>query len=169
MAIPLFARDFYFTRNGEISFSSLTPIYEIKAENNQVTCVLDIGTGEVSFRIPILGFNFKNGLMQEHFNENYMESDLYPNATFKGKINDWNEVVLTKKYQSISLDGIMTIHGVDKEISEQGNIKLNADNIIGDAIFQIMIVDYGIDIPKIVREKIAKIVDVNVQLTLKKR
>ena len=167
--IPLYAREIYFTRNGAVSFFSSTPIYDIKAENNQVTCVFDRDNGEVSFRIPILGFNFPNGLMQEHFNENYMESDRYPNATFKGKVNDWSNLVLTNSYQSINLEGVMTIHGVSKKISEQGKIKFKQDKIAGDANFEIMVADYGIEIPKIVREKIAKIVNVNVQLQLKKK
>ena len=77
MLTPLIARDIYFTRSGNVSFFSSTPIEDIKAINDQMTCVLDMETGDVSFRIPILGFNFPNGLMQEHFNENYMESDIY--------------------------------------------------------------------------------------------
>ena len=78
----------YFTRSGEVSFFSSTPIEDIKAVNNQVTCVLDVESGKTSFRIPIRGFVFPNALMQEHFNENYMESEIYPNASFNGSIED---------------------------------------------------------------------------------
>ena len=166
---PLFARNIFFTRSGKVSFFSSTPIEDIKAENDQVTCILDLDRGEVSFRIPILGFSFRNGLMQEHFNENYMESDLYPNASFKGKINDWYEIDLTDKARSVVLEGTMTIHGVSKFISEKGNIYIENGNVSGDANFQIKVADYDIKIPKILRENIAKVVDVNIQLVLKKK
>ena len=89
---PLIAKDIFYTRSGQVSFFSSTPIEDIKALNEQTTCVLNMETGDVSFRIPILGFNFKNGLMQEHFNENYLESDIYPDAGFKGVINNWDQV-----------------------------------------------------------------------------
>ncbi|MFL3015423.1 MAG: YceI family protein [Candidatus Neomarinimicrobiota bacterium] len=166
---PLIARDIYFTRSGNVSFFSSTPIEDIKAINDQMTCVLDIETGEVSFRIPILGFNFPNGLMQEHFNENYMESDIYPNASFKGRVQDWGEINLTEESQDITIDGIMKIHGVSKKISEKGIISFLKGNVVGNAKFQIMVADYGIEIPKLVREKIAKIVNVNIELVLKKK
>ena len=167
--IPLIGRDIYFTRSGEVSFFSSTPIYDIQAVNNQMTCVLDMSTGNVSFRIPILGFNFPNGLMQEHFNENYMESDIYPNATFKGKIDEWDELKLSDRPQEVTLSGTMTIHGVSNTISEKGTISKKNKDVIGESKFQIKVADYNIQIPKLVREKIAKIVDVDTQLTLKKK
>ena len=167
--VPLFGRDIYFTRSGEVSFFSSTPIYDISAVNNQMTCVLDLETGSVSFRIPILGFDFPNGLMQEHFNENYMESDIFPNANFKGKINEWDKLKLSDRPQEVTLSGIMTIHGVSNEVSEKGTISLKNDDVIGQSKFQIKVADYNIQIPKLVREKIAKIVSVDTQLTLKKK
>ena len=166
---PLFGRDIYFTRSGEVSFFSSTPIYDISAVNNQMTCVLDIETGSVSFRIPILGFNFPNGLMQEHFNENYMESDTYPNASFKGKINGWNELKLSDKPQEVLLNGTMTIHGVSKVVSEKGIIFMKNNDVIGSSDFLITVADYNIQIPKLVRDKIAKTVSVDTKLILKKK
>jgi len=167
--LPLIGRDIYFTRSGEVSFFSSTPIYDIQAVNNQMTCVLDMSTGNVSFRIPILGFNFPNGLMQEHFNENYMESDIYPNASFKGKINEWSELKLSEKPQEVILNGTMTIHGVSNTVSEKGIIFKKNKDVIGKSKFQIKVADYNIEIPKLVREKIAKVVDVDTQLTLQKK
>jgi hypothetical protein len=167
--VPLVAKEIYFTRSGNVSFFSSTPIEDIKADNDQMTCVMNLETGEVSFRIPILGFNFKNGLMQEHFNENYMESDIYPNASFKGKINDWGNIDLNETHQSVRLDGTMTIHGVSKKISEKGMISLINDNVHGSSKFQIMVADYDIEIPKLLRENIAKVIDVDTELVLKKK
>ena len=167
--IPLFGRDIYFTRSGEVSFFSSTPIYDISAVNNQMTCVLDLETGSVSFRIPILGFNFPNGLMQEHFNENYMESDIYPNASFKGKINDWNKLKLSENPQEVILNGTMTIHGVSKQILEKGKISMKNNDVIGSSNFLITVADYNVKIPKLVRDKIAKTVSVDTKLILKKK
>jgi hypothetical protein len=167
--VPLVARDIYFTRSGKVSFFSSTPIEDIKANNDQTTCVLDLETGDVSFRIPILGFNFPNSLMQEHFNENYMESDIYPNASFKGGIKNWHEIVLTETSKEVTIEGTMKIHGVSKEISEKGRISLSKGNVIGDSNFQIMVADYDIEIPRLVRENIAKIINVDIELVLKKK
>ena len=134
-----------------------------------MTCVLDIESGSVSFRIPILGFNFPNGLMQEHFNENYMESEIYPNASFKGKINRWNELKLSDKPQEVLLNGTMTIHGVSKVVSEKGIISMKNNDVIGSSDFLITVADYNIQIPKLVRDKIAKTVSVDTKLILKKK
>ena len=166
---PLIAKNIFYTRSGQVSFFSSTPIEDIKALNEQTTCVLNMETGDVSFRIPILGFNFKNGLMQEHFNENYLESDIYPDAGFKGAINNWDQIAITEEPQLISIEGIMTIHGVSKKIKEIGKISFKNDKVSGKANFKISIADYGIKIPKIVRENIAEVVDVNINLSLKKK
>ena len=169
LMVPLFGEDIYFTRSGSVSFFSSTPIEDIRAINEQTTCVLDLETGDVSFRIPIRGFIFKNGLMQEHFNENYLESDTYPNASFTGSIEGWKDITLSETLQPVSLKGTMTIHGVSKEIAESGNILMKEDRVIGAATFKINVADYKIEIPKILRENIAKVVDVSVDISLKKK
>jgi len=107
--------------------------------------VLDKENGSVAFQVPILGFIFENALMQEHFNENYL------------------------KDQEVNLTGEMTIHGVTNEFSEKGFISIKNNKIDGTTQFKIIVADYGIEIPKIVRNNIAKIVDVNVKLSLKKK
>ena len=168
LTVPLFGDDIYFTRSGTISFFSSTPIEDIKAINEQTTCVLDLETGDLSFRIPIRGFIFKNGMMQEHFNENYLESDMYPNASFTGSIEGWKDITLTEKLQPVSLKGTMTIHGISKDIAESGNILMKENRVIGAATFKITAADYKIEIPKIIRDNIARVVDVTVELSLKK-
>ena len=151
---PLFAKDIYFTRSGIISFFSSAPLEDIEAVNKQVTCVLDMGTGEVAFRVPIPGFTFKNGLMQEHFNENYMESEKYPKAAFKGNIDAWDSINLSIEPQQVTLTGMIS--------KTDGQVR-------GSAKFNIIVADYEIKIPKILRDNIAKIVDVTVKLNLKKK
>ena len=130
---------------------------------------VDLETRDLSFRIPIRGFIFKNGLMQEHFNENYLESDTYPNASFTGSIEGWKDITLTEKLQPVSLKGTMTIHGVSKDIAESGNILMKENRVIGAATFKITVADYKVEIPKIIRDNIAKVVDVTVDLSLKKK
>ena len=169
LMVPLFGEDIYFTRSGTISFFSSTPIEDIKAINEQSTCVLDLETGDVSFRIPIRGFIFKNALMQAHIKENYLQSDTDPNASFTGSIEGWKDITLTEKLQPVSLKGTMTIHGVSKDIAESGNILMKENRVIGAATFKITVADYKIEIPKIVRDNIAKVVDVTVDLSLKKK
>ena len=166
---PLIAKDIYFTRSGTISFYSSAILEDIEAINDQVTCVLDLETGEVAFRVPIRGFTFKNALMQEHFNENYLESEKFPNAAFKGKIDGLDSIKLSNDPQEVTLTGTMTIHGISLEIREKGTIILSDGMIRGDAQFHIEVADYGIVVPKIVRNNIAKSVDITVSLKLKKK
>ena len=167
--IPISAKDIYFTRSGDVSFFSWTPIEDIKAKNNQVTCVLDMETGETSFRIPIRGFVFKNGLMQEHFNENYLESEKYPNAIFNGKIEGWKDFLITSKPQKVIIAGEMTIHGVTNSIKEPGLIYLDKQKVNGEATFKIMLVDYDVKIPRILIKNIAESVEIKMNLELNKK
>ena len=166
---PLIAKDIFYTRSGQVSFFSSTPIEDIKAINQSVGSILDIKTGDFVFEVLMKSFQFENALMQEHFNENYLESDIYPDAGFKGVINNWDQVTLNEEPQLISIEGVMTIHGVSKQIKETGKISFKNEKVNGTAMFRIIVADYDIQIPKIVRENIAKVVDVNVRLSLKKK
>lgn len=166
---PLSAKEIYFTRTGNISFFSTAILEDIKAINSQVTCVMDLESGMVSFRVFIPGFIFENALMQEHFNENYLESETFPTANFNGKIDEWETLQLSEIEQEITLSGKMTIHGVSMDISEKGHIFMKNGLILGKTIFKIKVADYGIEIPKIVRDNIAKQVDITVDLKLKKK
>ncbi len=164
-----YGNELYITRDGNIDFFSSTPIEDIKAINGQVSCVLNKSTGEFAFQVPIKGFVFKNALMQEHFNENYLESDLYPKSVFKGKIIDWKKIDLSNKAVDVFIDGELTIHGVKKKIKESGKIWNENDKIRGTCSFDIVIADYDIDIPRIVRGNIAKIIKINIDVNLKKK
>ena len=164
-----FGKELFITREGSIDFFSTTPIEDIKAVNNQVSCVLNKTTGDFAFQVPIKGFAFKNALMQEHFNENYLESDLYPKSVFKGKIIDWNKIDLSSDPVNVTIEGKLTIHGVKKKIKESGRIWYSEDKINGECKFDISVADYNIKIPRIVRENIAKIIEVSVGVSLKKK
>ena len=165
----IFAKDLYITRSGNIDFFSSTPIEDIKAINNQVSSVLDKDNGQFAFQVPIKAFTFKNALMQEHFNESYLESDVYPKAIFKGKVLDWGNIELSKDSSDIFIEGDLTMHGVTNQIKQSGKIWISSDLINGQCFFDIKLVDYKVKVPKIVRENIAEIIRVNVKVTLSKK
>ena len=166
---PLLARDLYITRSGAVSFYSHAPMEDIVAVNKQASCMLDLETGSLAFQVPIRGFVFANALMQEHFNENYMESHQFPSATFKGNIEHWLEMDLGPDPQDVSVMGTLTLHGVSRKISESVTIASIGERLNGLARFEVAPADYGIQIPKIVRNNIAHIIEVTVNVKLQKK
>ena len=155
----------YMTKNGYIGFYSHTPMEDIKADNNQVASVLDTGTGEIVFQVLIKSFHFDKALMEEHFNENYMESEKYPKSTFKGKIVNLSSVNFTKegKYE-VTVEGDLNIHNVTNKVSVKGTIEVISGGINANSKFNIAPEDYAINIPGVVREKISKNLEVTVAL-----
>jgi hypothetical protein len=157
----------YMSRNAYVGFYSHTPIEDIKADNNQVAAILDAATGEFVFQLLVKSFSFDKALMQEHFNENYMESEIHPKSTFKGKVVNFSEVNFSKpgKYP-VQVEGELMIHGVSKHINTSGTFDIGSDNVKADAVFEIKPEDYNISIPKLVREKIAEKIQVTVSATM---
>jgi|SRR6056300_655320 len=137
----------YKTNNGEISFVSKTDFKEFKAVNNNVSAAASF-FGKVQFRVPINSFIFKSALMQEHFQENYMESSTYPNASFKGSIIEPEKFKLTSQNQEVKVKGVLNIHGVDHEEMVDGTIQETKDGVVLKANFSIQLDDYNIKIPK---------------------
>ena len=164
-----YGKDIFLTRQGVVEFFSSTPIEDIKAYNNQVSCVLDYETGTFAFQVPIKGFMFKNALMQEHFNENYLESDIYPKSIFKGNIKDWDSISINDSTLNIRLVGELTIHGVTKKIEQSGAIWRENGNLIGKCKFIVSLEDYDVKIPKIVRQNIAELIEISVNVNLSKK
>jgi len=159
----LSAQTKYFTRNGTVTFFSSAPMEDITAENYNATAVLDTETGAVEFSVLMKSFNFKKALMQEHFNENYVESDKFPKSTFKAKIVNIDEIDLTKdgSYPA-EVEGEMTIHGVTQNITPEGTIVVKDGAVNLESKFIVKPEDYEIEIPDVVREKIAKEIEVTV-------
>lgn len=155
----------HMTRNGYISFFSSTPVEDIEAVNNQVASVLDAETGELVFQVLMRSFRFEKKLMEEHFNENYVESEKFPKSSFKGNITDFDAVDLQKdgKYE-VTVEGELTIHGVTRNIKETGFLKVENGVISANSVFIIKPEDYEIEIPGVVREKIAKEIEVRVDM-----
>ena len=147
----------YMTKNGYIGFFSHTPMEDIKGDNNQVAGVLDILTGDMVFQALIKSFHFERALMEEHFNENYMESDKFPKSSFKGKITNLSSVNFSKSgIYDVTVDGELTIHDAIKKISTKGTIEVVTGGINANCKFNISPEDYKIKIPGVVREKISK-------------
>ncbi len=155
----------YMTKDGFISFFSHTPLEDIKAENNQVASVVDISSGEIVFQVLIKSFHFERALMEEHFNENYMESVKFPKSTFKGKIVNLPEADLKKNgTHEVLVEGDLTIRDITRKVSVKGTLEVLQGGINAEAKFNIAPEDYNIKIPGVVREKIAKSFEVTVKL-----
>ena len=153
----------YIANNGEITFFSYAPIEDIKAVNKKVSAAFDISNNDIVFQLYIRDFNFRKKLMQTHFNENYLESDIFPKANFIGKVFALEE-------DSAIVRGLLTIHGITKEIEANGIFIQNNNTIKISSEFKIKLEDYNVEIPTIVMYKIAEeiLVDVEIELNSKR-
>ena len=150
---------------GEVSFYSHAPIEDISAENKQPASVINLSSHEIAVIIPIRNFRFEKELMQQHFNEKYMESEKYPMASFKGVIEN---IDLTKDGEyEVSATGVMSIHGVEKEVTLTGTLKRVGNMITITSKFKVALKDYNITIPKLLFENIAEIIEVTMSLEYK--
>ena len=157
----------YITKNGYIKFYSETSVETIEAHNRQVNSALDIATGNFVFKVLIKSFEFEKALMQEHFNENYMESDKFPDATFSGKIINLSGIDFTKdgKYDA-EVEGDLKIHGETKKVKEKGTFEVSGGKINGKSVFMVHLADYKIKIPNTVVNNIAEDIQVTVDVNL---
>ena len=161
------AQEKFFTKSGKIVFSSKAPLENIEAHHKSVTCVLDAKTGALQFAVLMKGFEFEKALMQEHFNENYIESHKYPKADFKGQIVNSGDINFTKDgtYKA-NVKGKLTIHGETKEIEADGTVVVDGGKIKLGSVFMILLSDYKISIPATVRDNISKTVQITISCSL---
>ncbi len=144
------------TRQGQVSFFSYTSVENIEATNNQVFSIMDQKSGEIAVQMLLRAFVFKKALMQEHFNESYVESDLYPKLVFSGNMLDVGDeptIVRTVK-------GIMDFHGVQKEIEIKTKVESSSKGVILHGEFEVGVADFNINIPPLLRPNIAKAIQV---------
>lgn len=153
----------YFTRNGYIGFFSKTPLENIKAENRQVYAVIDPAKKTLAFTLLLKSFLFDKQLMQEHFNENYVESEKYPKSSFTGTINGALDVTKPGSYP-VTVKGQLTLHGVTKPVEVPAVLEVQPGKLTGKADFKITPGDYNISIPALVKEKIESQIAVHVQV-----
>ena len=167
MTLAALSQDKYFTKTGKIEFYSKAPMEDIEAKNKTVAAVLDAKTGALQFSVLMKSFEFEKALMQEHFNENYVESDKYPKADFKGTIANNGSVNYTKDgTYNVTVKGKLTIHGVTKNIETPGTIKVAGGKIDAASTFNILVSDYNISIPSVVKDKISNSIQITVDTKL---
>lgn len=156
------------TKTGAIHFEASVPSFEeVAALNKSTTVVLNTETGEIAALALIKGFRFKIALMEEHFNENYMESNKYPKATFKGKVYGLDVNNLTENNKDYSIKGVLEIHGKSKEITIPAKIKKTNEGIAIASNFSVNSDDFDIQIPKVVSKKVSKKVNIDLDFVLK--
>jgi len=155
------AQNRFFTKDAKINFNSSTPLEDIIAESNQATTFIDIEKNEVAFSVLTTSFKFRRALMEEHFNENYMESSKFPKAKFTGKIVspiDWK----SEKAVVVDVKGELTMHGATKEVTFKATITPGKSKVIAIAELKVTPEDFKISIPSAVRDKIAKEVTIKI-------
>ncbi len=160
---------YFTTSTGVVTFFSKTPVEDISAIHKTASSVINTTNNQIVVQMTMKQFTFPNALMQEHFNENYMESEKYPMATFSGKINEKIDFTKSGTYP-VTATGKMKIHGVEQDKNFSGTLIITGDKMNLKTEFEIALVDYKIDVPKIVFAKIAEKIQVkiNFDYTLKK-
>ena len=155
-----------FTKTGHIWFYSEAPLETIEAHNYQSTGILNTATGEMVFKVTMTAFQFKKALMQEHFNEKYVESDRFPESIFKGKIMNLDKVNFAKDgAYSVVVEGSLTIHNVTNSVKAPGTINVKSGKIYATSLFTVAVADYNIAIPAAVKDNIAKTIDIHVDIS----
>jgi hypothetical protein len=157
-------QDVYACKNAKINLFSSAPIEDIKAVSSSGVSVYNSGTGELEFSVAIRSFQFDKSLMQDHFNSEYMESDKYPRATFKGKITEHLDVTKDGSYP-INVTGDLTVHGVTKPRTIAGSLTVKGGVVTMASEFMVKCADHHIDIPQIMFHNIAENIKMNVSAT----
>ncbi len=159
-----FAGSVYKSDKCKISFFSSAPLEDIEADNSKGVSAVNFENNKVFFKVPIKDFIFDNSLMQEHFNENYMESDKFPYAKFSGILNDKIDPNKIGSQQT-TVSGELEIHGVKKKYTTTVYFtKAKGGKLKAKAKFDVRLEDHNIDIPKVVTKKIAEKVQVSLEV-----
>lgn len=160
----------YIDKKGSITFEASEELFEpVKATNASVTVILNTETNDIASLALMKGFRFKNSLMEEHFNENYIESETYPKAKFKGKLLDFNFSNITESVSEVNVNGKIEIREKEKEINTTLKINKVDDSIIISGQFKVTPADFNIEIPSVVKNKIAKEIIVSLEFKLIKK
>jgi polyisoprenoid-binding protein YceI len=164
------AQNKFFTKKGKITFDATTPTSpeKIRGKNENVVCVIDLSSGAMEFMLSMTAFDFEKALMGEHFNENYVESEKYPKANFKGSITDIKSVSLSKDgNQAVTVKGNLTLHGVTREVQAPGILTIQNHTLTGaKSELLISLSDFKIEVPSLVSDKLAKEAKVKVEVNL---
>jgi len=157
----------FYTKSGKISFFSTTSVENISAVNKAVVCLLDSKTGDLQFAALMKGFEFRKAKMQEDFNGSYIESGKFPKSEFKGQITNNSTVnYTTNGTYKVNVKGKLTIHGVTKDVETSGTIMVKDGKLLVNSVFNILIADYNITVPKMYLDNISKSIKITVDCTL---
>lgn len=169
MSTLVLAQEKYLTKTGHLAFEASVPSFEeVAASNESVTAIINLENGEFAALALVKAFRFKNALMEEHFNENYAESDTYPKATFRGKIEGIDSI--GEAETELAINGSLTFHGVTKALDNISiTVKRNGDTIELSGEFKVLVSDFNIKIPKIVQNKLSNEVLVDFSFGLLKK
>lgn len=159
----------YTTKTGSIKFEASVPSFEeVAGENKTASAVVVAETGDIAVLALMKGFRFKVALMEEHFNENYVESDKFPKATFKGKIEGFDISKVSAEAKTFTLSGDLTLHGKTKHITDVAKISKQGNNLVITGDFDVKPEDFAIEIPALVSKKVADKIKVAYNLQLVK-
>ena len=159
----------YMTQTGTVRFFSKAPLENIEAVNNQVSSVLDMDNGEIVFRMLMKAFVFEKALMQEHFNDKYVESHKFPRASFRGRIINFEKIQVSEKPVNVKIKGTLTIKDISKEIEASGTLqRLQGGKIEGKSEFTIDLKDFRIRVPSAVRNNISDNILITVKMDYEK-
>lgn len=157
----------YMDRAGEVSFFSKAPLENIEAHTDQALCILDASSGEVAASMLMKTFRFEKALMQEHFNEKYVESDKYPKATFTGKITNLSEINFNENgTYNARVQGEITIHGVTRPLEAPVEFVVSENAVAATSTFPLRVKDFKITIPTLVVRNIAEVIDITLSFNL---
>ena len=159
------AQNVFTTNAGTISFFSEAPLENIDATSKKAHCILNVTTGDIVSLVAIRSFKFEKALMEEHFNEKYLESDKYKDATFKGKIQELLVTDRDTTYQ-VTVNGTITIHGVENPANYKAEYRFKAGVPAIEGSFKVALKDHKVDIPKLVIQNIAEVVKVTCKFEL---
>jgi polyisoprenoid-binding protein YceI len=160
----------YFSKDAKVFFSATSSMDKIEGTNNKGTLVIDAASSKLEAAVLVKGFHFEKALMEEHFNENYMESGKFAKATFAGEITDMKTVNMSKDGDyKVNVKGKMTMHGVTKDLSSTATLTVKGGAVVkGKTSFKVLVSDYNIPIPSVVKDKIAKEAKIDVEANLQK-
>ena len=148
-------------KNGNISFFQETPVEDIDGRSTKLVSVIDTKTNIIAYKVEMTSFQFEKSLMQDHFNENYVESGKYPYTVFKGQITEAIDWTKDGTYQ-ITAIGMLNMHGVTKTITEKGNLNIRNGEVTLHNVFTIKFTDYGVEIPSLLIRQLSNTVEVTV-------
>ena len=162
------AQEKIISKSSIVTFEASVPAFEeVKATNNNATVVLNPATGEIASLVLMKGFRFKIALMEEHFNENYIESDRYPKAIFKGKVEGFDTSLVTATPKDFVLNGKLELHGKSVPVKTVAKISKSASGITINSSFAVNASDFNIAIPSVVKNKVSNKINIQVAAVLK--